>query len=197
MPSSSQPFHADHLPFRRKPFLHFYQPAFIGADLAGQLLDWFEQTTLWQPRREEDFYEVADFNLSQSPVPKPFRHLSGRRLREYLLSCIAPHCPGLNGEVDVTAHRLTSGEKIKIHTDNGPLRQRFRIIIQVNREWSVRHGGLIMLFSTDTPDVDASDHTIYLPENGSAWGFRISAKSFHAVSPVQDNIRYSLTYTFY
>jgi Rps23 Pro-64 3,4-dihydroxylase Tpa1-like proline 4-hydroxylase len=193
----ANPFRLDEIEMQEIPFVHFFKQDFVDPELANEILEWFRKCNLWKPRKIKDFYEVSDFDFTTSTVPAKFDFLKSQALVDTLVAFARKSCPQVNGKVDITANRMTNGEKIKIHTDHGDLDQHFRIIIQFNKDWEINNGGLIMLFDSDHPSLEQETNRIYIPENGSAWGFQISEKSFHAVSPIRNNIRYSLVYTFY
>jgi Rps23 Pro-64 3,4-dihydroxylase Tpa1-like proline 4-hydroxylase len=193
----ANPFRIDEVEMQEIPFVHFFKQDFVDPELANEILEWFRKCNLWKPRKVKDFYEVADFDFGKATVPAKFDFLKSPSLVKSLVAFAKKSCPQVNGKVDITAHRMTNGEKIKIHTDHGDLDQHFRIIIQFNKDWEISNGGLIMLFDSDSPSLEQETNRIYIPENGSAWGFEISERSFHAVSPIRNNIRYSLVYTFY
>lgn len=100
----------------------------------------------------------------------------------------------LTSQVEITAHKLNRTQKIRIHNDARPDGETHRFLIQLNREWSESRGGLLMLFRG--PDVEMLDNIIR-PVSGSAFGFRISGKSYHAVSQVREGDRYTLVFSFY
>ncbi len=197
MKTLKHPFNTKNVEIQKIPFLHFFAPDFVSRQMGTDILNWFKQSDLWVPRQVKDFYEVADFNLEKSTIPTRYNFLKEPALVETLVNFVRPFHPEVNGKVDITAHRLANSEKIKIHTDHGELCQQFRIIIQFNEHWTINNGGLVMLFDSDEPAPDAASTRIYLPMHCSAWGFTISPHSYHAVSPVHNNTRYSLTYTFY
>jgi Rps23 Pro-64 3,4-dihydroxylase Tpa1-like proline 4-hydroxylase len=100
----------------------------------------------------------------------------------------------LDERVEVTAHKLIPGQRIRIHNDFVPAQETHRLLIQLNRGWSEANGGLLMLFADPDPK---SVSRIILPGSRSAFGFSISPRSFHAVTPIRSGERFTLVYSFY
>jgi hypothetical protein len=96
--------------------------------------------------------------------------------------------------MDITAHKLNRSQKIRIHNDARPDGETHRFLIQLNRGWNEANGGLLMLFRG--PEVEMLDDVI-VPTSRSAFGFEISAASYHAVSQVYQSDRYTLVFSFY
>ncbi len=95
--------------------------------------------------------------------------------------------------VEVTAHKLVSGQTIRVHNDYRPKGETHRLLIQLNRGWADEQGGLLLLFgSAGANDV----RRILRPTHRSAMAFAISPLSFHAVSTIQRGERYTLVYSF-
>ncbi|GLI97048.1 hypothetical protein Sbs19_08660 [Sphingobium sp. BS19] len=94
---------------------------------------------------------------------------------------------------EVTAHKLLPGQTIRIHNDHLDDGETHRILVQLNRGWSDKQGGLLMLFGSAT----ATDvRRIVRPLHGSSFAFEISPRSFHAVSTIASGERYTLVYSF-
>ena len=69
----------------------------------------------------------------------------------------------------------------------------YRLLVQLNRGWHDEQGGMLMLFSSASPD---DVRRIIRPLHGSAFAFRITPQSFHAVSTVRSGERFTLVYSF-
>jgi Rps23 Pro-64 3,4-dihydroxylase Tpa1-like proline 4-hydroxylase len=95
--------------------------------------------------------------------------------------------------VDVSAHKLTSGQTIRIHNDWIGGEETHRLLIQLNDGWSIENGGLLMLFGSRAPE---DVRSITEPAHGSGFAFEISERSFHAVSTIKAGQRFTLVYTF-
>ncbi|MBW4506276.1 MAG: 2OG-Fe(II) oxygenase [Scytonematopsis contorta HA4267-MV1] len=99
-------------------------------------------------------------------------------------------------QVDIQASKLERGQVIKIHTDYS-VAQSHRLLIHLNHGWTYEQGGILMLLDSISPEDINPDQRFILPKSGSATGFEISPKSFHAVTPVISGARYTLQYSFY
>jgi Rps23 Pro-64 3,4-dihydroxylase Tpa1-like proline 4-hydroxylase len=177
-----------------QPFPHLRVSEILRHEDADQVLRWLREKAPWK-LTVTDFYEQYEFSLLDST-----RAPGAERLVE--LSFIKTICTELKrifeveeelDLVDVTAHKLTPGQTIRIHNDFLGLDETHRLLIQFNAGWEVSQGGLLMLFGADTPE---TLQTVLLPTHGSGFAFEISAKSFHAVSSIKAGERYTLVYTF-
>ena len=99
--------------------------------------------------------------------------------------------------VNVQAHRLIEGQRIRVHSDFGEQPQTHRMVIQFGRGWDASWGGLLLLLK-DWPNGELSPQDRYYPPIPRlAVGFEISPRSYHAVSVVRGGLRYSVVYSFY
>jgi Rps23 Pro-64 3,4-dihydroxylase Tpa1-like proline 4-hydroxylase len=113
------------------------------------------------------------------------------RLREELEKSFSTK---LAQRVDLTAHKLIPGQRIRIHNDYIPGEESHRILIQLNRGWNEENGGILMFFASD----NASDvQDAFLPTHNTSVAFEISPRSFHAVSAINSGERYTLVISFY
>ena len=106
----------------------------------------------------------------------------------------APRAPSLANRVEVVAHKLVRGQRIRQHNDFIPGYETHRLTLQLNRGLDEAAGGWFVLFSGPEP---SDIHKILLPRHNSALGFAISQSSFHAVSPLARSERYTLVFSFY
>jgi Rps23 Pro-64 3,4-dihydroxylase Tpa1-like proline 4-hydroxylase len=95
--------------------------------------------------------------------------------------------------VDVSAHKLTLGQTIRIHNDAIEGEETHRVLIQLNDRWSIANGGLLMLFGSRAPE---DLRSVIEPTHGSGFAFEISDRSFHAVSTINAGERFTLVFTF-
>jgi Rps23 Pro-64 3,4-dihydroxylase Tpa1-like proline 4-hydroxylase len=100
----------------------------------------------------------------------------------------------LSPRVDITAHKLIPGQRIRIHNDFIPGAETHRLLMHFNRRWQDDNGGLFLLFNSADP---ADIHKIFRPVHNSAVGFAITTTSYHAVSTVHTGERFTLVYSFY
>ncbi|WP_133251154.1 cyclophane-containing peptide 2OG-Fe(II) oxygenase YhhC [Novacetimonas pomaceti] len=178
---------------RHIPFAHASAVGFLDSDLAGAALDWMACDAPWI-LRIADFYEQWELHLDQENLPDSLKELVSPvfvdRLRRHLLEPIT----NIDLELaEVTAHKLVSGQTIRIHNDYIENAESHRVLIQLNRGWGDEQGGLLMLFGSGS----ANDlERIIRPLHRSAFGFTISDRSFHAVSTITHGERYTLVYSF-
>lgn len=187
------------LTLKQIPFRHVAAADFLDHALAEQLLDWFEDEQIWSPHNADGFYETYDLDLRGSKLPSSLQCLLSSPLIDLLTDRIgeAFGVP-LRDWVDVTAHKLITGQKIGIHTDYGETAQTHRLLVQINTGWRMEFGGLLLLLSSRTPEKFASEDRAYVPHHRSAVGFEISPRSYHAVTPVTTSAsRYTLCFSFY
>lgn len=182
-----------------KPFTHFVVPNLLGSKTRTALINWFEEEAPWRPRHE-DFYDSFNMNLREAHLPKNLSFLIEysylnvvRGQMEKIFST------KLASKIDVAGQKMIHGYRLGIHTDFIPEQQCYshRLLIQLNRGWTVENGGLLILLDHENPSPESKTHKYYLPYNSSGYGFEISPRSFHAVSPVRHGERYTLCFSFY
>jgi Rps23 Pro-64 3,4-dihydroxylase Tpa1-like proline 4-hydroxylase len=179
---------------RTRPFPCFTVPQVVSKELEEALLAWFESEAPWR-LAVMDFYEQYEFDLRDVDLPSALKPLfSEDTLSELRQNVGALLGTSLKCQVDITAHKLNRSQKIRIHNDARPEGETHRFLIQLNRGWNEANGGLLMLFRG--PEVEMLDDVI-VPTSRSAFGFEISAASYHAVSQVYQSDRYTLVFSFY
>lgn len=176
------------------PFAHFYAEDVLDAGAAEAALEWFEDGAPWQ-LTVADFYEQHEFSLIDSTPPPAVASLRDARTLARLRHDVGFLLGAeLSDVVEVTVHRLSEGQRIRIHNDYIPGCETHRLLIQLNRGWSENQGGLLMLFGGSMPE---DLRRIVPPSHRTALGFAISPDSHHAVSAVYSGHRYTLVYSFY
>jgi Rps23 Pro-64 3,4-dihydroxylase Tpa1-like proline 4-hydroxylase len=176
------------------PFPHVVSDEALDPSKTGHLLDWLEQAAPWK-LVEETFYEQYEFSLSKLDLPLAAAALVSRASIQNL-SAFVERSFGtrLTARVDITAHKLQEGQRIRIHNDFIPGQESHRVLIQLNRGWADENGGLLMLF--DSPD--SSDlRRVFRPVHNSCVAFEISQRSHHAVSMIHGGQRFTLVYSFF
>lgn len=177
-----------------KPFDYFASPQALRYDLSIRLLDWLETEAPWK-LVETDFYEQYEFSLWDINVPAPllvFREpafLSALKTKVEDLFKVE-----LGNDIDVAAHKLIPGQRIRIHNDFISGEKTCRLLIQLNRGCKDEDGGLLLLFNSSK---SADIHKVFRPIHNSAIGFVVSPKSNHAVSLIHGGERFTLVYSFY
>ncbi len=179
---------------RDTPFPHVKFPEILKPQEADSALNWLRTEAPWT-LRIEDFYQQHEFSLLSTSIGEGLSDLIAPRtldhVRAQLKALFAlPHPLEL---VDVTAHRLTMGQVIRIHNDYIGESETHRLLIQLNDGWKTDMGGLLMLFARDAVD---SVTDVLMPSHGSGFAFEISPLSFHAVSEVKCGERFTIVYTF-
>ena len=175
------------------PFPHVELQGWLGAGAAEATLEWLEDRAPWH-LRETSFYEQYEFSLLSSPPPDRLGHLTAPATISRVGS-LMERTFGVSPRelVDVTAHRLLPGQTIRLHNDFIGGEESHRLLVQLNRGWTVENGGLLMLFSsTRAEDLEAA----IVPLHDTAFAFEISPRSHHAVSTVAKGERFTLVYTF-
>jgi Rps23 Pro-64 3,4-dihydroxylase Tpa1-like proline 4-hydroxylase len=177
-----------------EPFPHFAIPAILAPGVADQVLAWFQDSAPWR-LRVESFYEQYEFSLISEDNSELAHELAGETVVEAARQLIREHF-AVHGElalVDVSAHKLTPGQTIRIHNDWIGGEETHRVLIQLNDGWFFNNGGLLMLFGSRAPE---DVRSVIEPSHGSGFAFEISERSFHAVSTIKAGQRFTLVYTF-
>jgi Rps23 Pro-64 3,4-dihydroxylase Tpa1-like proline 4-hydroxylase len=166
----------------------------MSAAFAEQLLTWFESGAPWRLKVAR-FYEQYEFSLFDAALPGDLQALCDGDTMSYLRREIGiAFQTKLAETVDVTAHQMIPGQRIRIHNDYIPGRETHRLLVQLNREWTDDCGGVLLLFQRPEPE---GVSRMIRPVSRSALGFAISPESHHAVSTVHKGQRFTLVYSFY
>lgn len=169
----------------RQPFTH---------DLSIRLLQWLETEDSWK-FVATDFYEQYEFSFSDVSLPESFSffrdssYLSSLKSKFETLFSVS-----LREQIDIVAHKLVSGHRIRIHNDYILGHETHRLTIQLNRGLRDDWGGWFVLFDGSNPE---NIHKIFRPLHNTALGFAISERSHHAVSPFSGGERYTLIFSLY
>lgn len=178
---------------RVDPFPHTTAMGLLPAELCAQTLTWMEAGAPWS-LQIASFYEQWELHLAPEILPVPLRGLlEPFTIHALAGAMLAPLASEQLNLTEVTAHKLISDQTIRVHNDFLEGEETHRLLIQLNRGWSDEQGGLLMLFSSPSPD---DVRRIIRPLHGSAMAFPISSRSFHAVSTIRAGERYTLVYSF-
>jgi Rps23 Pro-64 3,4-dihydroxylase Tpa1-like proline 4-hydroxylase len=176
------------------PFKFFASPVALRDDLSTRLLDWFETDAPWR-LVETDFYEQYEFSLWDVNVPPQLLILLEPNFLGELKKRIGDlFVADLSDDVDVAAHKLVPGQRIRLHNDFISGERTYRLLIQLNRGCKDEDGGSLFLFNSSDP---ADIHRAFRPIHNSAIGFVVSPTSHHAVSAIHSGQRFTLVYSFY
>jgi len=174
-----------------EPFPHLFIHPVFDQHFANEALAWLEDIGTWHSNKKE-FYDAESFRLGSVDIPTALRPLvSGLTLEHFrrIISKTFLLTPGT--EVEVWANRIVPGKGVGLHNDMAA--GEVRITIQLNKSWKLSNGGLLVLFSK--PDVH-DFQKMYLPLHNSAVVFPTTEVSYHAVSDVSQDVRYTLVYLF-
>jgi Rps23 Pro-64 3,4-dihydroxylase Tpa1-like proline 4-hydroxylase len=176
------------------PFDYFTSPEAFSPELSRDALDWLEANACWNLVRA-DFYEQYEFSLCDVRLPPELAILTEENFISGLKKRLEDiFCTRLGARVEIVAHKLIPGQRIRLHNDFIAGEESHRFLVQFNRGWTDDDGGLLLIFSS----ADPSDlHTIFRPVHNTAVAFGISSKSFHAVSLVRNKQRFTLVYSFF
>ena len=162
----SQPIHHD------KPFPFFYIDTAFSEEQCAVLEDLFLLYGYWK-HRDVAFYRCSLRDVTEN-IPVTFQTEVLARMREIT------GLPLVN-RVLVTAQRMLPGQVIGIHSDRPLLGYEiFRLVVQLNREWQTKHGGVLQLFSSPDSELMFSVN----PEYNKAFGFMLNVDSYHGVTEV-------------
>lgn len=181
----------------REPYPHFEAADCMQEETANYLIEWLENVS-WQPRKLLGYEGYADISLQMCDLPARLEALIAPEFLSELRSSVGRFLAvESEGYVKVTAHRLLAGSSLRPHTDLAPLKFTHRLIVHLNRGWTSENGGLLCLFGSESSGEPATKQKCILPVHRSAFAFEVSRHSIHAVSPVVEGERYTLSYTFY
>jgi hypothetical protein len=175
------------------PFRYATFERCLSAPACEQILSWLETSAPWN-HVQTDFYEQHEFSCWEDTDPAAALLRSDVLLSGLRSELTAIFGRELKPQVTIVAHRLTPGHRIGIHNDHLEDGETHRFVIQLNRGLTDADGGLFMLFNSEDPtDV----HNILRPTNASGFAFQISPSSYHAISQMHSNVRYSVVYSFF
>jgi 2OG-Fe(II) oxygenase superfamily len=148
------------------------------AQFAQATLNWMEKSAPWR-LKVASFYEQWELHLDGSVLPTELQRLVShgtiRDLKKLMLS------PMTNDDlqlIEVTAHKLVSGQTIRIHNDYIPGEETHRLLVQLNRGWSDNQGGVLMLFGSSQPN---DIRRALIPTSRSSFAFESSPASLQLV----------------
>lgn len=188
------PFRLSSVETFSNPFEFFCSPKALKIDLSRKVLEWLEAEAPWK-LIETDFYEQYEFSLWDVDVPFQLRALLEPDFLDGLRRKLGDFFNAqFSDEIDVAAHKLIPGQRIRIHNDFISGEKTYRLLIQLNRGSKDEDGGLLLLFNSSDP---AEINKAFRPIHNSAIGFVVSPKSNHAVSTIHRGERFTLVYSFH
>ena len=176
------------------PFPYVLSLESLEWDASYQVLAWFESGAPWR-LVETDFYEQFEFSLLDAQLPPELIFLQTPDFLTTVRSRVADLFGTVLGErVDVTAHRLVPGQRIRLHNDFIACAETHRLLIHLNRDWKDENGGFLLFFRSGNP---SGTPKVFRPVHNSAVAFAITPESYHAVSALYAGERFTLVYSFY
>jgi hypothetical protein len=174
------------------PYPHFISPRFYTERFAETLLAWLESGADWRLKETPLF---AQYELGFGK----FRHCTEiqglwdpavlARLRDQAGRAFGVP---VSGRINISAHKLITGQHGSIHTDNEP-GETHRLVVQLNRGRANDSGGNLVLLSGPTP---ADMAVVFKQASNSAVGFGLGPASHHAIGRVRTGTRFTVIYTF-
>lgn len=184
----------DSLHAQRDPFPHFTESANLEQGSVASALSWLESDASWD-LVETDFYEQYELKSSEEEAKTPLAPFVSQAFLEGIRKEAGDvFGRSFSSRVEWAVHKLLQGQRIRIHNDLSTFGETHRVVLHLNRGWTLSQGGLLMLFnSPDAADVQR----VLIPLNCSLFGFEISEQSFHAVSLVFKGERFTIVYSLY
>jgi hypothetical protein len=174
------------------PFAHALVPECIDAKTLFACNDWFSDNAPWKLAKT-DFYEQYEFDLCDAKHWLVQR-LSGATTTSQIVGEMEQlFKTRFAAEFSVTAHKLIKGQQIGIHNDWIAGQETHRLVIHLGHWATAVDGGLLTVLAG--PAV-ADTVRLIKPIPRSGFAFQISPTSYHAVSTVHNDDRYSLVYSF-
>src|SRR5262249_20592757 len=102
------------------PFRYLVSPEAFDPDTSYSVLAWLESEAPWK-LVEADFYEQFEFSLWDVRLPTALSFLRAQAFLTVLKTRITELFEvDLSHRVDITAHKLVPGQRIRIHNDYIP-----------------------------------------------------------------------------
>jgi Rps23 Pro-64 3,4-dihydroxylase Tpa1-like proline 4-hydroxylase len=176
------------------PFPHFTLSSAFDPRFSVEILSWLERQAPWR-LKVASFYEQYEFSFHDVKLPRNISETFNANALAILKKDIErSFAASLDDRIDITAHKLVAGQRIRIHNDYIPGQESHRILIQLNRGWAQEHGGILMFFKSENHQ---DLHSAFLPAHNTSVAFEISPASLHAVSEINSGERYTIVMSFY
>jgi Rps23 Pro-64 3,4-dihydroxylase Tpa1-like proline 4-hydroxylase len=177
-----------------EPFPYAFSSQAFSGKRSVDILNWLEAEAPWR-LVETEFYEQFEFSFFDTMLPAQLTFLQGKVFLNALKGQVQKlFGVSLGNRIDATAHKLVSGQRIRVHNDFIPDAETHRLLIQLNRGWRDEDGGFLLFFNSPNP---ADIHKVFRPVHNSAVAFAISPDSNHAVTAIHGSERFTLVYSFY
>lgn len=183
------------LELRTEPYSFFTSTQAFDPLLAGEMLRWFETTAEWHLHRGS-FYEQWECDLLRADLPAILTPLFSpgalARLAQRMGEVFNAE---LSDRFTVIAHKLVDSQAIAVHNDDPePGYETHRLVVQLNRGREGDVGGDLIVHRSNQPsDIEL----VVAPAHNTAFGFAMSARSYHSVTPVLGWTRYTIIFSFW
>ena len=184
-----------------RPFLHFFTPTALDKSFAGSLVDWVQTNSgaPWCKNPHYDAYELSPGKSLLSTLREPtlVENICEQMGRIFDLNLTT-------ADYVCTLHRFLPGQHARVHCDGSSTgRKRCRMVVQLS-DGRVREDGGVFQIYDGFPEGAPSEY-FSLEEAcwvmpltcGAAFGFLLTDRSWHAITPVVNGERITLVYSFY
>jgi hypothetical protein len=180
----------------RDPFPHLTSGSLLDPLTAGSLLEWLEREADWELVAESFYCSYLCINRRAA-----LRSQAGPALApDALLTTVEGLQERIGVEfetrrVQVGAHKYLPGQSVGIHTDE-PVggSETHRLVLHLTRSFEAAHGGKLEFFRSRDEE---SPRRAFPPVHNSAVAFELSDRSFHRVSRIARDVRYSVVCSFW
>ena len=174
------------------PYDHVVSPQFYTKRFAETLLRWLESEPDWR-LKETVLYKQYELGFTDFTDRGEICGLWDASVLARLRDLVSRAFDvSVSSRINISAHKLVSGQHASVHTDNGP-DATHRVVVQLNRGRADDEGGNLVLLSGPTP---TSMAVVFKQVSNSAIGFRIGPTSHHAIGRVKAGTRFTIIYTF-
>ncbi len=189
----------ENVTINHEPFKYFTVEKPLESELAEELLKVLESIEDWV-KGEKEYFSLLAFRISKPPIRDEFQFLCSEAFQNKLLKlCENTFSTPLEKILGISAHKLTKGHGTAIHNDFLELSLRkemdyftHRFLIYLNKGWDEEDGGILGIFNSDDPE-DIAD--LIFPIHNTGVGLAMGTKSQHAVSEMNSNTRYVLSFS--
>lgn len=175
------------------PFRHIAWPTCVNAGTATSLAEWLRGAPGWGYQEIAGFYQQWRLKLEIASTPEAWATLFDSSWIDSIRCALEDCGPTRLGRLaDISANRMDRGMFMKMHNDvGGDIAG--RLVVQLSTGWDDASGGTLVLSSKAD---SAENARLYVPEIGFGFGFQIHRGSFHAVTRLTRDERYTLAYSF-
>jgi len=179
------------------PFKHLMGIDFFPNGESQIILNWLKKKENWE-LHTEDFFEQFEYTIFEDKVPLEINSIFNEYWRKSIIKQIEEIFGILlTSKIQISARKYGIGQGIGIHNDNPNVSMDYethRLIIYLNEDFVDRFGGYLVLFnSKNISDI----YKVIRPINNSYFCFEASPLSWHAVTNINEGVRYSINISFW